>query len=76
MGKASIRAALYWPAITVMTHSSEFKQYAARVAARGKPYGVILGAVMRKLLHIIYGVVKHKTPYDLTKVLGPVARPT
>jgi len=43
---------------------------------RGKPYGVILGAVMRKLIHIIYGVVKHKTPYDPTKVLGPVARPT
>jgi transposase len=76
MGKASIRAALYWPAITVMTHSAEFKEFAARMAARGKPYGVILGAVMRKLLHIIYGVVKHKTPYDPTKVLGPVARPT
>jgi len=34
IGKASVRAALYWPAITVMTHSSEFKQYAARLAAR------------------------------------------
>jgi len=73
MGKASIRAALYWPAISVMTHSIEFKQFAARLAARGKSYGVILGAVMRKLIHIIYGVVKHNTPYDPTKVLGPAA---
>jgi len=69
-GKASVRAALYWPAITVMTHSMEFKQFAQRLAARGKSYGVILGAVMRKLIHIIYGVVKHKTPYVPEKVLG------
>jgi transposase len=73
MGKASIRAALYWPAITVMRHSKEFKQFAARLAERGKSYGVILCAVMRKLVHIIYGVVKHNTPYDPTKVLGPAA---
>jgi transposase len=70
LGKASIRAALYWPAITVMTHSREFKQFAQRLAARGKSSGVILGAVMRKLIHIISGVVKHKTAYDPAKVLG------
>jgi transposase len=72
IGKAGVRAALYMPAITVMSHNAEFKQFAARLAARGKSYGVILGAVMRKLLHIIYGVVKHKAPYDPQKVLGPV----
>jgi transposase len=76
MGKASVRAALYMPAITVMSRNAEFKQFAARLAARGKPFGVILGAVMRKLLHIIYGVVKHKAPYDPRKVLGPVALTT
>jgi hypothetical protein len=31
---------------------------------------------MRKLLHIIYGVVKHKAPYNPQKVLGPVASTT
>jgi len=31
---------------------------------------------MRKLLHIIYGVVKHKAAYDPRKVLGPVALTT
>jgi transposase len=76
MGKASIRAAMYMPAITVMSRNTEFKAFAARLAARGKSYGVILGAVMRKLLHIIYGVVKHKAPYNPQKVLGPVASTT
>jgi transposase len=70
LGKAGIRGGLYWPAITVLTHAPEFKAYAARLAARGKSKAVILGAVMRKLVHILYGVVKHKTPYDRTKVLG------
>ena len=76
IGKASVRAALYMPAITVMSRNREFKAFAARLAARGKSYGVILGAVMRKLLHIIYGVVKHKAPYDPQKVLGPAATTT
>lgn len=70
LGKAGIRAALYWPAITAMTRCPAFKAYAERLAARGKPKKVIIGAVMRKLVHIIYGVLKHRTPYDPAKVLG------
>jgi transposase len=73
VGKAGVRAALYWPAITAMTHCKAIKQFAARLAARGKAKGVIIGAVMRKLLHIVYGVLKHKTAYDPNKVLGPAA---
>lgn len=76
VGKAGVRAALYWPAITAMTHCPAFKAFAQRLAARGKPKGVIIGAVMRKMLHIIYGVLKHKTPYDPAKVLGPSAAAT
>lgn len=73
MGKASIRAALYMPALTAMRCCPAFQQFAARLAARGKPKPVIIGAVMRKLLHILYGVVKHQTPYDPDKVLGRAA---
>jgi transposase len=76
VGKASVRAALYWPAITAMTHCPVMKQFAARLAGRGKAKGVIIGAVMRKLLQVAYGVLKHKTPYDPTKVLGSVLPPT
>ena len=70
MGKAGIRAALYWPAITAMRCCPAFKAFAARLAARGKAKKVIICAVMRKLVHIIYGVLKHRTPYDPAKVLG------
>lgn len=70
VGKASIRAALYFPAITAMRRCEGIKAFAERLAARGKPKKVIICAVMRKLLHIVYGVLKHRTPYDPAKVLG------
>jgi transposase len=76
VGKASVRAALYWPAITAMRHCEAFAAFAARLAARGKAKGVIIGAVMRKLLHVVYGVLKHKTPFDPSKVLGPAPSST
>ena len=73
VGKAGIRKALYMPAIVAMRHCPSCKAYAEGLAARGKPRKVIIGAMMRKLVHIIYGVLKHRTPYDPTKVLGPPA---
>jgi transposase len=76
IGNANLRAALYWPAITAMRCCPAFKAFAERLAARGKPKKVIIGAVMRKLVHIIYGVLKHQTPYDPAKVLGPSAAAT
>ncbi len=76
MGKAGIRAALYWPAITAMGDCPACKAYAERLAARGKPKKVVIGAVMRKLVHIVYGVLKHRTPYDPSKVLGRTAAST
>ena len=76
MGKVGIRGALYWPAITAMRRCLGCKAYAERLAARGKAKKVIIGAVMRKLVHIIYGVLKHRTPYDPTKVFGHAATST
>ncbi len=76
MGKAGIRAALYWPAVTAMRYCPACKAYAERLAARGKPKKVVIGAVMRKLVHIVYGVLKHRTPYDPSKVLGRTAAST
>ena len=70
VGKAEVRAALYWPALTAMRHCAGFKAFAEGLAARGKPKKVIIGAVMRKLMHVMYGVLKHRTPYDPAKAFG------
>jgi transposase len=76
MGKVGLRAALYWPAITAMRRCPGCRAYAERLAARGKAKKVVIGAVMRKLVHIIYGVLKHRTPYDPAKVFGYTATST
>lgn len=64
IGKASVRGALYWPAITAITHNPCVKALAQRLQARGKSKQVIRGAAMRKLMHLAYGVLKHQTPFD------------
>lgn len=76
VGKANGRAALYWPAIVAMQRCEAFGAFAARLAERGKAKGVMIGAVMRQLLHVVYGVLKHKTPFDPNKVLGPTRSST
>ena len=64
MGKASIRGALYLPAITAMQHNPIIRDLKERLEQKGKPTKVIIGAAMRKLLHLAYGVLKHNTPFD------------
>ena len=64
MGQARIRCALYMPAIVARTHNPMAKALADRLAERGKCPMVIIGAMMRKLLHIVYGVLKSGKPFD------------
>ena len=63
-GDANLRKAFYMPAITALKHNSIIKQFAQSLKDNGKPKMVILIAAMRKLLHIIYGVLKNKTLFN------------
>ena len=64
VGKAAVRSALYLPALNAIRHNPIVKKLAQRLEAKGKPKMVIIGAAMRKLLHLVYGVLKHQTPFD------------
>jgi len=64
IGKAAIRRILYFPAITAMRFNPILRPFAERLRQRGKPEKLIIAAVMRKLLHIAYGVLKHRSPFD------------
>ncbi|MAF10227.1 IS110 family transposase [Candidatus Poribacteria bacterium] len=64
MGQARIRHALYMPAIVARTHNPIARAFADRLEERGKCPMVIIGAIMRKLLHIAYGVLKSGKPFD------------
>ena len=63
-GKSRLRCARSLPTIVAMRHHPAVHALAERLRARGKRPMVIVGAAMRKLLHLIYGVLKSGTPFD------------
>jgi transposase len=63
-GNVHLRRALYWPAIVAMRHNPLLRAFANRLLAAGKPKLVVIAAVMRKLLHLAFGVLKHGRPFD------------
>jgi transposase len=63
-GNSRLRRALYLPAIVAMRHNPAVHALAERLRTRGKRPMVIVGAAMRKLLHLIYGVLKSGKPFD------------
>jgi transposase len=63
-GHSSIRRALYMPAIVAMHRTNWGKAFSERLLAAGKPKKLILGALMRKILVIAYGVLKSGKPFN------------
>jgi transposase len=63
-GNARLRKALYFPAIVAERYNPTLRALAQRLRAAGKVPMVVIGAMMRKLLVIAYGVLKSGRPYD------------
>ena len=64
IGNARLRKALYFPAITALRSSDFFKDWANPLRERGKSKMSVIGAAMRKLIHLAYGVLKTGKPFD------------
>lgn len=64
VGTARLRKALYFPAIVATHHNPVIKSLSERLRERGKCPMQIIGAAMRKLIHIAYGVLKSGKPFD------------
>ena len=64
IGNARLRKALYFPAITALRCSDFFKAWAEPLQTRGKSKMSVIGAAMRKLIHLAYGVIKTGKPFD------------
>ena len=64
IGNARLRKALYFPAITALRCSPFFKAWAEGLRQRGKCKMSVIGAAMRKLVHLAYGVLKTGKPFD------------
>lgn len=63
-GSSSIRAALYMPGMVASRHNPLLHQFALRLAANGMAKKAVIGAVMHKLVHLIYGVIRTGKPFD------------
>lgn len=63
-GSPRLRKALYFPAITALQWNPLLKALGERLRSQGKSKMLIIGAAMRKLLHLAYGVLKSGRPFD------------
>ena len=64
IGNSRLRKALYFPAVTALRCSPFFQEWAEGLRQRGKSKMAVIGAVMRKLIHLAYGVLKTGKPFD------------
>ena len=63
-GRADLRKALYYPAISACRFNPLVRTFYQRLLAAGKPKMVALLAAMHKLLVLIYAVVRSGKPFD------------
>jgi len=64
IGNALLRKGLYMPAVVAKNHNPVVKSFAERLKLKGKPGKVVIVGAMRKLLHIMYGVLKNRKAFD------------
>lgn len=63
-GNKYLPAALYMPALTAIRHQVNIKAFYDKLVAAGKKPRQAITAVMRKLLHAIWGVWKYDQNFD------------
>jgi transposase len=68
-GSPRLRKALYFPAMTALRFNPAIAALRQRLILAGKPGKLIVGAAMRKLLSIAFGVLRSGRPFDATVCL-------
>jgi transposase len=62
-GNPRIRARLYMAAVCASQYNPDVRAHYQRLVGNGMPKKAAIGAAMRKLVHICFGVIKNQTPY-------------
>lgn len=70
-GNRMLRKTLTQVSWGLMMHNEVFQQLAAYYKSKGKHYFEIMTILARKLLHIIYGMMKNNSHFDPAKILIP-----
>jgi transposase len=74
VGNRHLRAALYMPALVAIQHEPNVKAFYNKLVAAGKKPMQAVVAVMRKLLHAIWGMLKHDQDFDGSKFFKPTEK--
>lgn len=64
MGSARLRKAFYLPAVVAKNRNPLIQAFCERLLKRGKHSMQVIGAAMRKLAHLAYGVLKSNQPFN------------
>jgi len=67
VGSVNLRRALFMPAMNARVFNPLLKTFGDRLKENGKKPKQIIVAIMRKLLHQIYGILKSREPYNPEK---------
>jgi transposase len=70
VGSPRLRKSLYFPAMAALRFNPAIRALGDRMKASGKCKMVILGAAMRKLLCLAFGVLKSGKPFDASLCLA------
>lgn len=65
IGNSRVRKALFFPAIVGARRNPILAAFAKRLSAKGKAKMSVVGALMRKLLVLCYGVLKSGQPFNV-----------
>ena len=62
-GRSQIRRCLYMAALAAIRSHAVFRDFAERLTGRGKPFKVVVTAVMRKLIVILSAMLRNNEPW-------------
>jgi transposase len=63
-GHAQLRHALYMPGLVALRHNEPIRAFGQRLRATGLAPKAVVGAAMRKLVHLICGVIRSGRSFD------------
>ena len=66
IGHSALRRGLYMPAMVTLYRTAWGQRFRERLEQAGKPAMLIIGAMMRKLAQVAYGVLLSGKPFDPT----------
>lgn len=61
-GRAAVRRTLYMAALVAMSDNPALRSFADQLKARGKPFKVVVTAVMRKMIVILNAILRSGEP--------------